>query len=267
MTLSELQRRFHADVTAPDEGSGSHSGSHAFAPAMQAGLDVYRQGYRARMLEALAGSYARVQALVGEESFAAAAAHHLILHPPSGWSLDNAGIGFEQTLASLFPNDPEVAELAWLEWEMQQLFVCADETVLSPQQFAGQVQACSEEDWQQMRLELLPCLQLRWMHSNCAASWEGAATGTTQTVPAEPSRILLWRRDLDPCFRRLEKDEAEALILMQDGGSFGDMCEMLVARSGAQGIQLAGEFLGRWVEQGLIKGLHGRAGNGDAAAT
>lgn len=260
MTLADLQRRFLGEISAPDDSEVAS----VFPPAMQTGLAVYRNGYRARLLEAIKASFPRVQALVGEEGFAAAAAHHLILHPPSGWSLDEVGRGFDTTLKALFPNDPEVAELAWLEWEMQQMFVCADENALHPQEFARQVQHYSGEDWQHLRLQFRPGLQLRWMHSNCAATWEGAAGDTATEVSTEPALLLLWRQNLEPRFRLLDAEEADALRIMQPGGSFGEMCERLLASSGAHGVQLAGAILGRWVEQGLIKGVLDQAGTGAA---
>src|SRR3546814_3597676 len=89
-------------------------------------MSVYRGNYRSALVEAMRSTYERTEKWVGEAAFRRAAAHHLIAHPPSSWTIDDAGAGFDRTCAELFANDPEVAELAWLEWTMLEAFTAPD---------------------------------------------------------------------------------------------------------------------------------------------
>jgi len=80
------------------------------------GLAIYRNNYRGGLIDTLRDTYPRTEVLAGEAAFARAAAHHCITHPPSSWTLDQVGAGFSATCAELFRDDPDVAELAALEW-------------------------------------------------------------------------------------------------------------------------------------------------------
>ena len=111
MSLAASQAAFMAQVL--DEEA-------TLPPAWNAtqseGMAVYRNNYRSSVVEALRSTFERTARWVGEGAFRQAAAHHIIMHPPASWTLDEAGSGFDLTCAELFANDPEVTELAWLEW-------------------------------------------------------------------------------------------------------------------------------------------------------
>jgi len=51
----------------------------------------------------------------------------------------------------------------------------------------------------------------------------------------------------------VEALEAEVLMQVVAGAKFGDVCDRLVERMGCdRGPQVAGEFLGRWLSDGLV---------------
>lgn len=130
-SLAEQQTVFLRAIL--DEGAPLPEGwgnSHA------EGLAVYRGNHRSAIMGALAETFERTALCVGEQAFAQASINHAIAHPPSGWTIDEAGLGFEQTCAALFSDRPEVAELAWLEWVMLGLATAPDCEPLSPQDFA-----------------------------------------------------------------------------------------------------------------------------------
>ena len=91
MKLARLQHDFHRAITA-SEDDGDDTGWDA---PLRPGLRVYRNAYRTRLIECLRATFPRTLALTGEDAFTAAACHHLIVHPPRGWSLDDAARGFE----------------------------------------------------------------------------------------------------------------------------------------------------------------------------
>ncbi|MBL8645955.1 MAG: putative DNA-binding domain-containing protein [Sphingosinicella sp.] len=250
MTMVDLQRRFHAAVTSPGE-----TAFEDWDPVLRPGLAVYRNAYRARLIECLRSTFEKTWTWIGDESFDAAAAHHLIVKPPQSWTLDDAGAGFDETLAQLFPNDPEVAELAWLEWQMQQAFIAADDPALDAAGFAALSKDFTEEAWASLRVSFVTGMRSRRVRTDCGAVW--TAIATDREIPAdillaEARTLVVWRQGLSPRFRMLGS-EAAGLETLQQGGTFGDMCETMVKRLGASGIEEAGRALGVWIAQGLVR--------------
>lgn len=255
MRLGALQQSFIGHVLAEDAPvpSGWEDAR------LQAGLAIYRNGYRARMIEALGEVFPRTRQWVGGESFERAAAHHLILHPPAHWSLDRAGEGFAATLTTLFHNDPEVPELALLEWDMHLAFVAADKTAIDAAGFVAATSDFGEQDWTQVRLALSPSLTVRPVKSRVVAIWRSLAEA--QGPPAELfleslARLVVWREGTRPVFRIATALEGRCLEQVGRGVSFGDLCASLAEnRPGAEAAAEAGAMLGRWLRDGLIVGL------------
>lgn len=223
-----------------------------------AGLDIYRNNYRSALVEALRATFERTERLVGEDTFARAAAHHLIMHPPSSWTLDLAGAGFAETCQDLFPSDPEVAELAWLEWSMHLAFVARDARPLTSEVFLESAGDFDEEDWAGLRLAFKPGLKLRDTAHDLKRLWSSLHTSGQQPeiVPlTEPSSNIVWREGERPVFITVSQAEGRALTAMMDGASYGEVCETLVAQQGSEGIALAGTILRRWLCEGMVEAI------------
>ena len=251
MSLAAIQQRFHATVTGVDAAAVLD-----WPVDMQTGLAVYRSAYRARLLDCLRDGFDKCRKWIGDESFDAAAAHHLILHPPASWTLDDVGRSFSKTLGALFPDDPEVEELAWLEWEMQQSFTSPDTPLLAAADFADRASTFGEDDWLDLRLAFVPSLRTRVVLTDCGALWaaiDQEAEMPPLTLPGDASTLLIWRQDLRSQFRLLDDDEATGLALMQSGATFEDLCAALVRSRGDEGgVAAAGNMLGRWMTDALV---------------
>ena len=223
-----------------------------FGPAQRAGLDVYQNNYRAQLVACLTEKYERVSAWLGDDAFGTAAARHISASPPHDWTLDNYAADFAMTLQSLYPDDPEVAELAWLDRALADAFVGPDvEPVPAP--------SLGAIDWDSATLHFTPTLRIGRVHTNSTAIWSAiSAAGSPPPVEplAQPGTVLVWRKEFTSCFRTLERNEAAALSFMREGGTFGSLCAALVDSEGdAAGAKLAGEFLARWLTDELIVGV------------
>lgn len=254
MSLAARQKAFMAaildDEASLPEGWGAR---HAAA------LEVYRNNYRSSLVEALAATFERTQRWVGEESFRRAAAHHVILHPPSSWTIDAVGEGFDATLSELFANDPEVAELAALEWAMHRAFVAGDAASLAMADFAERTAGFSEEDWAGLGFVFTPGAALLSVAHDVGALWN--ALKDEDFVAPELGlsalhALLVWREGLRPVFRLMDEADGAALAMGLGGSNFGDICAALVERLGPEeGVARAGALLGQWLQDGLIAGL------------
>jgi len=251
MNLLATQQQFHAAVTGDDTVDDL-----SWPESMKAGLAVYQTAYRARLLDCLRGAFGKSRQWIGENAFDAAAAHHLILHPPASWTLDDVGHGFSDTLGALFPNDPEVEELAWLEWEMQQAFTSPDVPALAATDFAGRASSFTEDDWHNLHLTFVPSCRLRAVSTDCAGLWtaiDQKAAMPSLDLPTDTSTLLIWRMDLRPQFRLLDDQEAFGFKLMKSGATFHDMCEALIRSvCDAAGLAAAGNMLGRWMNDASV---------------
>ncbi len=222
----------------------------------EAGFDIYRNNYRKSLVDALRSTFGRTERLVGEASFARVAAHHLIMHPPSSWTLDLAGAGFAETCQDLFSADAEVAELAWLEWSMHLAFVARDAKPLSSDGFLHLTGDFTEDDWGALRLVFMPGLaQGDTLHDlNCLWSSLATPSNSPEIVPlSDPSTTIVWRESERPVFITVSQAEGRALAAMVDGASYGEVCEALVEQEGSEGIELAGTILLRWLYEGMVE--------------
>jgi hypothetical protein len=221
-----------------------------------AGLAVYRNAYRARLIDALAETFPRTQQWLGKEIFDAAAAHHLIVHPPTSWTLDMAGDGFVETLAELFVSDPEVPDLAWLEWAMHLAFTAGDCEPLDAASFAASTVGFDEDDWADMRLTFVPSAHVREVRSDCAALWQALRRDEAPAAAPmldNPLHCLVWREGLAPVFTLVPEIEGTTIASMRDGASFGDICASLAGSKPAdEAAHAAGAMLGQWLARGLV---------------
>ncbi|CAH0495246.1 DNA-binding domain-containing protein [Novosphingobium sp. CECT 9465] len=254
MSLAALQQEFMAQVF--DETHPLPSGWNA---RMDAGLAIYRGAYRARLIDALRDTFPKTALWVGGDAFEQAAAHHLIQHPPAGWTLDLAGANFAETLVNLFAGDPEVPELAWLEWSMHLAFTAPDTDPIDAAGFAAATREFSEEDWAGMQVELVPSLHCRKVGHDCGALWtalaESAPPASSPTLP-KPQGCLVWREGFTPVFRLTSGDELQCLTVLRDGASFDEMCNWLATQSSPEeGVQQAGMMLGNWLSLGLVQAV------------
>src|SRR5882724_6446222 len=85
-------------------------------------LAVYHNAYRMQLLACLRDTYEKTHAWLGHQNFDAAGLEHIASHTPVSWTLNDYDLNFDQTLAARYPDDPEVAELAWLEWALRRAF-------------------------------------------------------------------------------------------------------------------------------------------------
>ncbi|MGH6615734.1 HvfC/BufC family peptide modification chaperone [Sphingomonas sp.] len=244
MSLIALQRDFRRHLL---DGAGAVKSW--VAPGTKAGLAVYHNAYRVQLTDCLAETYPQLHAWLGGPGFVDAARHHIERTPPSGWTLGVYGAGFDRTLAGLYPDDAEVAELATLEWMLAQAFEGADAVALPPAAIAG-------IDWDKARLSFVPTLRIAPARTNAGAIWSALSVGTAPPAAAilpESAAMLVWRQDFTPCFRTIEAIECDALQRAQSGAGFADLCAMLVEARGEQaGLALAGAMLGQWFADGLV---------------
>jgi len=242
MRLVDLQRNFFDAVRAAEEPSAGDAA---------VGMRIYRNNYREQLAATLRDSFAHVRLWLGEDAFDAAADAQILQSPPSSWTLDDYGRDFPALLRKLYPDDAEVAELAWLDLVMSQAFVTADTIPIGPQELAG-------VRWESARIHFGP-LHLSEAATNAAEIWHALERGTMPPAAQQlPQRAgyLVWRSGFTPLFRRAELREYRLLSRLYLGAAFGQACSAIEAETSAEeAVGVIGEILGRWLSDGLVAGV------------
>ncbi|HEY1928180.1 MAG TPA: DNA-binding domain-containing protein [Caulobacteraceae bacterium] len=217
-----------------------------------AGLAVYHNAYRGQLVDCLRDTFEKVAAWLGDDAFEDAARAYVEANPPRSWTLSDYGERFGATLATIYPDDPEVAELAWLDWTLRRAFEAADCDPL-------EVAALADIDWDQAVFSFVPTLTLNLVQTNCAAIWSALATGT-MPPPAErlssATTIRVWRAGLSPQFKSIAPTEARALQLAIMDLSFGEICKLAIEEADeCDAVQAASQLLSAWISDGIIVGI------------
>jgi hypothetical protein len=248
MRLAELQRDFRSWLVTASEEAAIRLG----ADSVMAGLSIYQNNYRAQLVGCLEEAFPRVRAWIGEEAFRSLAIAHIDSHPPHAWTLDAYAGGFSQSLVSLLPDNPDVQELAWIEYALSEAFVAADAEPLS-------LEALSDVDWDSARLRLAPSLMSLVATTNAEAIWLalwGDKDPPEGEMLAKAAGLIVWRRGFTSCLRQVDALEREALVHLQDNGNFAALCDLLVGRLGdTEGVARAGALFANWLGSELIVGV------------
>jgi hypothetical protein len=246
MRLAELQRDFHLWLVSASSTAASRLGKDA-----SAGLAVYQNNYRAQLIGSLEQAFPQTRAWIGAEAFLYAAVKHIDQCPPHAWTLDAYADDFGDTLRLLFPRNPDIHELAWIESALSAAFVAPDAEPLA-------AAALLDLDWDRARLVLTPSLQTLPATTNAAdlywAMKEGGERPDAEML-AEPSGLIVWRQGYVSCLRTVDALEHEALVQVQANGSFAALCDALVERLGEdEGVARAGALLAHWIGSELVTG-------------
>jgi hypothetical protein len=242
MNLAEMQRDFQSWLVA----ASSDAAARLSGGGSSAGLNVYQNNYRVQLIDCLEAGYPNVRTWLGEEAFLAAAVAHIDRHPPHAWTLDAYGDNFDDTLTSLYPDNPDVHELARIEFALARAFVAPDGDVLTPN-------ALAQVDWDTARLRLAPSLDILPATTNAADIW--SALQRNDALPdsemlAEPAGVIVWRQQFTVYLDAVDSLEYAALLQLQIDASFAELCGMLVERLGEEeGIAKAGALLVSWINK------------------
>ncbi len=211
-------------------------------------LGIYHHAYRARLTEALADTFARTALYAGDDSFAVWARRYAELHPPSTRSLNRYGDTFAAFLQQRFAHNPELFELARLDWDLRSRFDMADTPTLDSTRAAELPAEC----WLQAPDVLHPTVVLRTIHTNVVALWQ-ALDANTDVPPAEnlpePLGLVVWRRDQQPHFQTVPMAQWDFLSRLANGHSLMHASDTIAAQH-----PLAPEMLAQWLHSAFAQG-------------
>lgn len=242
MNLQSIQQRMRVWLTR----SGHEAGDDALPP----GYRVYRNNYRTQLVRCLETSYPMLQEWLGHDEFLQAAIQHIDNHPPHAWTLDAYGEDFRSTLRDRYPDNPDLRDIAWIEWSLSESFVASDTPASSACLFG-------ELDWEAAKLYLTPSLRQCEVTTNAVERWHAWQSGEPwpeSEMLTEAAGMMTWRQGFTCRLRQVDAVERAALSLLHDDSRFAGLCAALVEHLGEDaGVHRAGEWLVGWLREGIVR--------------
>jgi len=253
MNLAELQRAFKNHLLHDDDRLARQVVSSGGLP-LELRLGVYADAYQARLAEALASNYPRLQQHLGAQPFRSLSRAYLAAHPSHTVSVRWFGDRLPHYLArqTRYTARPWLAELAHWEWAIAAAFDAADAAPLSPVTLSKVAPAA----WATLRFGIHPSAQRLQLQTNAPALFKALSEETEWPSPLtleQPQDWLIWRQDLAPKYRSLAPDEARAFDLMCSHASFGEICEALCEWHEPDQVPAqAASLLQRWLSDQVL---------------
>lgn len=207
-----------------------------------------------RLVEFLAGDYARLKRYLGETRFNAMvrdyAADLPSVHGSARW-LSRHLPDFLHAAGPL-RSHPELAELARLERALNDARDGPDSPLLTLQEF----EAIAPDRLATAVFDLTPTAQVIVVRTNVASLWSALRCEEAPPRPLdlhEPLRILVWRQAAGSRFRILGAEEAMAIDGVGRGLDLASICQTIAAHGEADDAPLrAADYLRGWLEAEII---------------
>lgn len=216
-------------------------------------LSVYRDGYPARLREALEETYPAVSHVVGHASFADLTDRYVGATGPTSYDLCATGAGLPEFLRgdALAESLPFLPDLAALEWRIARAFHATEEPPFDSRSLAG----WPLDRWEHTVVRFQPSVSLvssPWPILDVWAARARPREDVSIDLRDRAERVLVRRAGLDVRCERLGEDDARVLRALLDARPLGEVAEGLAAE-GVDPSSVAACFA-RLARLGLVAG-------------
>ena len=196
------------------------------------------------ILDALRAVFPKVAQLLGADGFSTTVERYLRAYPPTYPSLAQVGRHFPSFLAEPPGPPAEVADLAALEWARCEVFAEAQVRTATPDLVA-------DPEAEQIVLRTVPALRLLSLRYDILPLWKDLEAGNAVQVPrAQPTAVVVWRKEAAILHVRLAAEEALALRRTMWGATVAEVYEAFAEHGDP--VQAARAAVASWLAQGWI---------------
>ena len=250
LSLHELQSQLAAHLLDPGADGAGAPVSRDTIPAQER-IDFHSNSGVSSFRGTLRAVYPVVERLVGANFFACAADAYRDAHPSASGNLNLVGEHFADFVDTWTATGelPYLADIARLEWRIEQSFQAADRASLSVHDFA----AVPLERHEKLKFELHPSCRLlasEWpIHYIWRANQPGAPVGLTMDLRRRKLYLLIRRQAQTVVIETLDRGDFSMLNLLATGHAFDDARRSAIATQ--SDFDLAA-FLQRHVAAGVF---------------
>jgi hypothetical protein len=216
-------------------------------------LDIYANMYFYRIRDALKEDFPVLLKVLGEIGFHNLITDYLLKFPSTHYSLRYAG----QHLARFLKHHPfsqkktYLSDLAQMEWALLEAFDAPDSEVLMKKD----LEMIKPEQWSGLHLQLIPSFCLIKFDKRIDQIHEKVLGGKPLTR-MKPEKVFLkfWRYEFKVFYRPVDNLEQKLLKEIQDGATFGELCEKVAKKMDAnRAVSVIASYLHSWIQEGLLK--------------
>ncbi len=215
----------------------------------QARIAIYREMYRARLLDILRDDFPSTAAMLGDD-FLAVAEAYLDRTPSRHPSVRWVGHAFAEFLASSLSDDPPTfaPDLARLEWARLEVFDDADATPLH----IDDLRRVPPGRWADLRFHLIPAFCLLEFHWPVQEIWAEPHPTQRRWGP-RTTTVRVWRQGFAVYQARVDATELLALECVKANEPFAVLCERVASTVPEErAAAVAGALVLRWAEDGIL---------------
>jgi len=190
-------------------------------------LNLYADGYKLRLKEAITTDYEQLHAYLGDDNFDQLMNEYINLYPSHHPSLRYYSKHIPELLSAQQPwlQASELAELAVIEKSFCDSFDAADCKPVT----LNDLTRLEPEKWPTLRIIFNDSVQLLNMNFNSFQIWKALSEGINPPkLIQESSKWLIWRSQLMTKYHAVSDAEAIAVQAIMNGGDFSDLCESLL---------------------------------------
>ena len=225
-------------------------------------LEVYADGFPARIRESLAEVYEAVHAAVGDERFDELALAYAAGHASQDYNLNHAGLGFQKFLktAALSKETLFLPDLAAFEWAIWEVFHAIPGEGSVSRKDPSKVSA---EDWERSVILFRKPVSLfdsPWPVLDLWKTRRDLSAAAGVCLENNPQSVLITRKEDQVRCEILSPDQRRLVAGLLSGRTLGDVCEELAevsespaCQSGREDLPVSAWF-SVWMRDGLIVG-------------
>ena len=252
LDLEQLQTAFLSYLKSEDSDIATMVQSTENWPAERR-LGIYGHAYRARLKEAVAEDYKKLNLYLGDEQFDLMANQFITLHPSKTQNLRFYSGGIANLLKTQkpFQDHVELTDLALIERAFSDSFDAEDQPQLTFETLA----ALAPESWPNLTFSFQPSFRLLQLQTNAFEIWQALDQDESPpTVEIIAQGWIVWRDEqLVSRYRSVSSIEAEVLQLTLDENNFSELCETLLPHFGEDNTPVkAIQMIQGWVEEGIL---------------
>ncbi len=216
-------------------------------------LEVYAEGYPARVRESIIEVYETLRAAFDEDTFETLCLEYAARHGADDYNLNHAGKDLEEFLKNsrFSKKAPFLPDLAKFEWALWEVFHAVDtENTLTKDGLEG----ISSEDWERCVFHFKPSVRTlasEWPVLDLWKSRRDKAASAKITLEGNPQNVLISRLSDQVRCELMSSDERRLVETLLAGETLGAACEELAEVSEAEELPIASWFHG-WIRDGLI---------------